>query len=113
MLSFFFFFWSETWLDREQMVKIKERLAFDDLFVVSNDGRGGGLALHWRGGVQVWVDSFSKYHIDSIIDRNSENAWWLIGFYGELDTNHGTEGQITLYVLNSKPKLPWVFFLGL
>ena len=27
-------------------------------FVVSNDGRGGGLALLWKGGVQVWVNSF-------------------------------------------------------
>ena len=29
---------SETWSDREQVVRIKERLAFDDFFVVSNDG---------------------------------------------------------------------------
>ena len=43
----------ETWSDREQMVRIKERLAFDDFFVVSNDGQGGGLPLLWRGGVQV------------------------------------------------------------
>ena len=35
----------ETWVDREQMVRIKERLVFDDLFVVLSDGRGGGLAL--------------------------------------------------------------------
>ena len=82
---------SETWSNREQIVRIKERLSFDDLFVVPNEGRGGGLALLWRRGVQVWVNSFLKYHIDSIIDGNLENAWQLSGFYGKPNTNHKTE----------------------
>lgn len=33
-------FLSETWSDREQMVSIKERLDFGDLFIVPNEGRG-------------------------------------------------------------------------
>lgn len=57
------------------MVRMRERLVFDDLFVVLSDGQGGGLALLWRGGIQVWMDSFLKYHIDSIVDGNSKNAW--------------------------------------
>ena len=56
------------------------------------------------------MDNYSKYHIDSIIDGNLENAWQLIGFYGKLDTNHRTECWNTLRMLNSKPKLPWCFF---
>ena len=40
-----FVFLSETWSDKKQMVRIKEKLEFDDLFIVLNDGRGGGLAL--------------------------------------------------------------------
>ena len=36
-------FLSETWSDREQMVNIKKRLMFDELFVVPTDGRGGGV----------------------------------------------------------------------
>ena len=36
---------SETWSDMEQMVRIKERLVFDDLFVVPSDGGGGELSL--------------------------------------------------------------------
>nr|XP_023887237.1 uncharacterized protein LOC111999339 [Quercus suber] len=58
-------FLPETWSNREQMVRIKERLVFDDLFIVLSDGRGDG---------------------------NSENAWQLAGFYGEPDTNHRIEG---------------------
>ena len=34
----------------------------------------GGLALLWKAGVDVWVDSFSKYYIDSIVHGSSENA---------------------------------------
>ena len=101
---------SETWSDREHMVSIKERLVFGKLFVVPTDGRGGGLALLWRGGVKVWVDSFSKYYIDSIVDGNLESAWRLTGFYGEPNTNHRFEGWNKLRMLNSKPKLPWVCF---
>ena len=74
-----FVFLSETWLDRGQMVRIKEKLVFDDLFIVLNDGRGGGLALLWKGGIKVWVDNFSKYHIDSIMDGDSVNAFnWVL-----------------------------------
>nr|POE55621.1 hypothetical protein CFP56_77036 [Quercus suber] len=46
-------FLSETLSNREQMVRIKEKLEFDDLFIVPNDGRGGGLALLWKGSIKV------------------------------------------------------------
>lgn len=67
-------FLSETWLDNEQMVCIKERIDFDGLFIVSNDGQGSGLTLLWKASANSWVDSFSKYHIDSIVNGGSENA---------------------------------------
>lgn len=92
------------------MVRIKRRLEFDGLFIVPNDGRGGGLALLWKGSMMVLEDSFSKYHIDSIIDGGLENARRLTGFYGELDTNKRNEGWSMLRMLNSKPKLLWCFF---
>ena len=56
------------------------------------------------------MDSFSKYHIDSIVDGNLENAWQLTRFYAKPDTNHRIEGWNMLRMLNSKPKLPWCCF---
>lgn len=53
---------------------------------------GGGLALLWKAGVDVWVDTFSKYHIDSIVHGGSENTWRLTRFYGEPDIGHRNEG---------------------
>lgn len=64
----------ETWLDIEHMRWIKGRIDFDGCFTIPTTGWGGGLALLWRVGVNVWVDSFLKYHIDSIINGGSESA---------------------------------------
>ena len=89
---------------------IKGRIDFDGCFIVSTIGRGGGLALLRRTRVNVWVDSFSKYYIDSIINGGSESAWTLIGFYGELDTSRRDEGSNMLRMLGSKLRLPWCSF---
>ena len=35
------------------MVRIKRRLEFDGLFIVLNDGQGGGLALLRKGSMKV------------------------------------------------------------
>ena len=50
------------------------KLKFDGLFIVSNENRGGGLAMLWKGSTNVWVDSFSSYHIDVIVNGGSKNA---------------------------------------
>ena len=68
-------FLSETWSSREHMLWVRDRIRFDGYFIVPINGRGGGLAFLWKKGVVVWVDSFSSYHIDSIIDGNSDCAW--------------------------------------
>lgn len=62
------------------------------MFTVPNESRGGGLALMWKASANVWVDSFSSYHIDAIVHGVLEDAWRLIGFYGELDTSIHNEG---------------------
>ena len=70
--------------------------------------RGGwGLALLWKSRVDVWVDSFSKYHIDSIVHGGLENTWRLTRFYGEPDTGCRNDGWNVLRMLISKLKLPW------
>ena len=53
------------------------------------------------------MDSFLKYHIDSIVRGGSENAWRLTGFYGEPNTSRRSEGWNMLRMLNSRLKLPW------
>ena len=68
-------FLSKTWSDKESMVWVRDKIFFDGCFTIPSNGRGGGLALLWKAGVNVWVDSFSNYHIDSIVHRGSKDAW--------------------------------------
>ena len=56
----------------------------------------------------MWVDSFSRFHIDAIIQGGSREAWRFTGFYGEPDTNEREEAWNMLRMLHSKPHLPWV-----
>ena len=103
-------FLSETWSTKEHMEYIKLKLNFNGLFTVTNKAKGGGLALMWKNNSDVWVDSFSSYHIDAIIKGGTEDAWRLTGFYGEPETSFRNEGWNMLHMLGSKPKLPWCCF---
>ena len=103
-------FLSETWSTKEHMEYIKLKLNFDGLFTVTNEAKGGGLALMWENNSDVWVDSFSSYHIDAIIKGGTEDAWRLTGFYGEPETSFRNEGWNMLHMLGSKPKLSWCCF---
>ena len=103
-------FLSETWSNKEYMKKVCYDLEFDGLFTIPNNGRGGGLAMMWKSEVVLWVDSFSNYHIDAIVNGGREDAWRLTGFYGELETSRRSEGWNMLRMLSSKPKLLWCCF---
>ena len=78
-------FLSETWSTKTQMVGIRNKFKFDGLFTVSSENKGGSLAMLWKDSVKVWVDSFSTYHIDVIVNGGTVDAWRLTGFYGEPD----------------------------
>ena len=92
------------------MEHIGDSLDFEGCFIVPSDGRGGCLALLWKASENVWLDSFSKYHIDVIVHGGSEDAWRLTRFYGEPDTSKRSEGWAMLRMLSSKPKMPWCCF---
>ena len=70
--------------------------------------KGGGLALYWKNSFDLHVDSFSKYHINSIINKGSVEAWHFTGFYGEPVTHRRSEAWNKLRQLNSRHNLPWL-----
>ena len=67
-------FLSETWLNKEHMKWVLDKIIFYGCFTMPYDGKGTGLAFLWKVGVNVWVDSFLNYHINSIVHGGSENA---------------------------------------
>ena len=101
-------FLSETWANKEQLESLKVKIKHVGLFYVQAQDRGGRLALFWQQGVQVWVDSFSRFHIDAMVGGGTPEAWRFIGFYDEPDTNDRMEAWNMLRMLHSKPHLPWL-----
>ena len=43
----------ERWSDKEHMKWVRDRIYFDECFMVPNNGRGGGSALFWKASVNV------------------------------------------------------------
>ena len=64
----------ETWTDEVKLKYIKRNLEFDHVFVVPRNNRGGGLALFWKNSMDVIVETFSKNHTDSIINKGKKDA---------------------------------------
>ena len=54
------------------------------------------------------VEASGKYYIDAIIDKNTKNAWQLVGFYGEPETARRIEAWNKLRSLNSQPDISWL-----
>ena len=54
------------------------------------------------------METFSKYHIDSTINKNKEGEWCFIGFYGEPDTQKRHEAWGRLRSLKARGKAPWL-----
>ena len=77
------------------------------LFTVPSQGRDGGLALLWKSDITVWVDSFSRYHIDVVVNGTTLKPWRFTGFYGEPNTYYREEVWSMLRMLRSKLHLPW------
>ena len=100
-------FLSETWSGRKQLEKIQCKIKYAGLFNIPSQGRGGGLALLRKLEITVWVDSFSKYHIDAAVNGMTSEPWRFTSFYGEPNTNYREEAWSLLRMLRSKPHMPW------
>ena len=67
-------FITETWVDKARLKEIQRQIEFENLFFLERNNRGGGLALYWRNSLDLSIDTFSKNHIDAIINKGTEEA---------------------------------------
>ncbi|KAG0523282.1 hypothetical protein BDA96_07G110100 [Sorghum bicolor] len=74
---------SETKSDEKRMRVLRMKLGFENMEVVDCVGKGGGLAVLWRRGVDVVLRSKSKNHIDMEVSETRGNPWRFTGIYGE------------------------------
>ena len=75
-------FLMETKVDKKEWIdKVKERYNLKHGVFVPSNGNSGGLALFWKDGMTLNVQSYAYNHIDAWIDGGSGIGWWhLIGF---------------------------------
>ena len=71
-------------------------------------GGEGGLVLFWKSIIDVTVEGFSKNYIDAITNKNKENEWWFIGFYGKLKTQKRFESWDLLRSLDRTFQISWL-----
>ena len=67
-------FITETWANKARLKEIQRQIEFENLFFLERNNRGGGLALYWRNSLDLSIDTFSKNHIDAIINKGTEEA---------------------------------------
>ena len=76
--------------------------------MVPREGRGGGLALFWKSSINLTIMGSSKYYIHAVINKDSDNEWRLMGFYGEPEIARRAEKWDQLRYLNSQSNTPWL-----
>lgn len=89
------------------MEKVKNILGFEGAFTVGVQGRSGGLALLWQSNEEVQVLSYSKNHIDVIVQVRDWSKFRLTDFYGEPDRTKRHESWNLIRSLKTQSSLPW------
>ena len=75
---------------------------------MEGNNRGGGLALYWWNSIDLSIDTFSKNHIDAIINKRKKDSWRFTGFYGDPVTHKCFESWNMLHQLIKRFCLPWL-----
>ena len=101
-------FLAETWLVEVRLGDIRDRLGMRNYFGVSKVNLGGGLALFWKKGLEVDVESSSLNHIDVLINKSKEDGWRFIGYYGEPLTQRRLESWNLLRNLYGRFSVLWL-----
>ena len=86
----------------------KQILHYDAMLVVPCVRRAGGLAMMWKAGVDLHVQTFSLNHIDARIMNNSPTPWRITGFYGRPKAHRKHESWELLRHLHSRDSMPWL-----
>ncbi|GMI93033.1 hypothetical protein HRI_002972600 [Hibiscus trionum] len=76
-------FFMETKVKDSKMAGIRRKCGFSNGIDVSAIGRSGGLSMGWKSSCIVSLRSYSKNHIDVLINDDSDGLQWrCTGFYG-------------------------------
>ncbi|MBA0817826.1 hypothetical protein Gohar_022187, partial [Gossypium harknessii] len=80
-------FLCKTKVHSNEFSRIQSRCRMGGCLAVNSEGKSGGLALMWREDVDVTIQTYSKFHIDSLIKLDNGEVIRFTGFYGHPNPN--------------------------
>ena len=102
-------FLMETKSNKEWMGMVKDKCNMKHGLIIPSEGKNGDLAMLWKEGITVEVQTYSQTHINTLVDGGESVGWWhLMGFYGNLDTAKRPESWAKLRHLKGTSTLPWL-----
>lgn len=64
----------ETKSNEDWMVMVQEKCEFKHGVFVPSNGASGGLAMLWKEGITLDVQTFSQSHIDALVDGGATHG---------------------------------------
>ena len=72
-------------MNEKRMDTLTNKLGLAHMEVVDCEGKGG-IAVLWSRGVNLLLQSKSKYYIDMEVSETGGDGWRFTGVYGEVKT---------------------------
>ena len=79
-------FIAETWTDEARLTLVQDKMKFKHKFMAPRRNKVGGLVIFWKEDFDLNIETFSKNHIDTTVNKNKDDEWRFTGFYREPDT---------------------------
>ncbi|KAG4109650.1 hypothetical protein ERO13_1Z049693v2, partial [Gossypium hirsutum] len=101
-------FLSETKMNGNDFRRVQNKCRLQNGLTVNSEGRSGGLALMWKEGINVSIQSFSKHHIDSIVNLENNKNMRVTGFYGHANPSLRNSSWDILRRVGDSVREDWV-----
>ncbi|KAK8302591.1 hypothetical protein V6Z12_D04G097400 [Gossypium hirsutum] len=101
-------FLCETKVHSNEFSRIQSRCRMGGCLTVSSEGKSGGLAMMWREDVDVTIQTYSKFHIDSLIKLDNGEVIRFTGSYGHPNPNLRHHAWDMLKKVKDKVNEGWI-----
>ncbi|TYJ17202.1 hypothetical protein E1A91_A09G035900v1 [Gossypium mustelinum] len=101
-------FLCETKIKSNGFQRICNLCRMEGYLAVDSEGKSRGLALMWRAGVNVSIQNYSKFHIDSLVRLEDDAVLRFTGFYGQTDSSQRQQAWNMLRRVSDKVTEGWI-----
>ncbi|TYH19510.1 hypothetical protein ES288_A05G357600v1 [Gossypium darwinii] len=101
-------FLCETKINSNRFQRIRSICRMEGCLAVDSAGKSGGLALLWRDGLDVLVQNYSNFHIDSLVRLENEDVLRFTGFYGQTASRSRQQAWDILRRVHHKVNEGWI-----